>query len=292
MSRNVENPSTFDRKKRNELYEFTKAQRQKISSLNAVAPWVSFFAGVVGFFVMAGLTMDILSVTMPFLWMALAIGAGYLTTRTVRGKFDENIANLSALINRRTTEVEDAISENLDQWRSSEDRELQKRISADEGEADLRMSRSKLVHEIAQCIFPKFKEIVSGQIAGAHLNVNARLELRVFRDRIQFGDANDAKSFKNFVFKEEGIRDELTPIYRKALCKALVSDLRVLLLEAFPVDPKRKIVQVGLEGSVKLVNGSGYRYGYTSTAPEYDNNSHAEAIILYQATENKATRRF
>jgi len=288
----IENPSTFSNRKRNELFEFKQAQGKKITALDNVRPFVSIPLGILAFIISAGLIGQASFGGSEILALVGGIVIGRLVSYFISKSFKSAIAGIGDSISTKESEIETAIAANLAEWRSSEDRALKARISADEGDADLRMSRSKLVHEIAKCIFPKFKECVESGMSGAYLNVNARLELRVFRDRIQFGDANDAKSFKNFVFKEEGIRDELTPIYRKALCKALVSDLRVLLLEAFPVDPKRKIVQVGLEGSVKLVNGSGYRYGYTSTAPEYDNNSHAEAIILYQATENKATRRF
>lgn len=131
-------------------------------------------------------------------------------------------------------------------------KELRERIQREELAADERMSQSALVHEIAQCILPTFKQIVEKVDTEAHMKVRVRLALEVRADTIDYYNAADPQNRSRFVFKEEGIAEKLSPILRKALCKALVTELRLLILEAFPIDPERKMVQADLEGSVAL----------------------------------------
>lgn len=169
---------------------------------------------------------------------------------------------------------------------------LQKRIKQAEADADERMSRSSLVGEIARCILPVFKQIVENVDTEAHMKVHVRLAVEVRADTIEYYDASNPGNKSRFVFKEEGIAEKLTPIYRKALCKALVTELRLLILEAFPIDPERKMVQADLENAVVLISDHSYVYGCDNTAPEYDENSHAYAVILYQASRDKAERYF
>lgn len=169
---------------------------------------------------------------------------------------------------------------------------LQKRIKKAEADADERMSHSSLVGEIARCILPVFKQIVENVDTEAHMKVHVRLAVEVRADTIDYYDASTPGNKSRFVFKEEGIAEKLTPIYRKALCKALATELRLLILEAFPIDPERKMVQADLENAVVLISDHSYVYGCDDTAPEYDENSHAYVVILYQASRDKAERYF
>lgn len=169
---------------------------------------------------------------------------------------------------------------------------LIERLKSEELEADKHMSQSALVSEIAQCILPTFKQIVENVDTEAHMKVRVRLALEVRADTIDYYDAAAPQNRSRFVFAEEGIAEKLKPILRKALCKALATELRLLILEAFPIDPERKMVQADLEDSVVLKSNITYVPGRDYTAPEYDENSYAYAVILYQASKDKEPRRF
>lgn len=192
----------------------------------------------------------------------------------------------NAEIKRQQQEQEETAR--MREWEKS----FREKIQREELAADERMSQSKLVHEIAQCILPTFKQIVESVDTEAHMKVRVRLALEVRADTIDYYNAADPQSRSRFVFKEEGIAEKLSPILRKALCKALVTELRLLILEAFPIDPERKMVQADLEGPVVLKSNVTYVPGRDYTAPEYDANSHACAVILYQASKDKGERHF
>ena len=172
------------------------------------------------------------------------------------------------------------------------DKELKARIVREETEADTKMSNSGLVVEIAKCILPFFKRIIDQADRESHMKVRVRLGIKVNKDSIEYYDVSSPQNVSLFSFSEEGISDRLSPIYRKALCKALVTELRRLLFETYSTDSSGQKIQIGLEGTVTLVSQIQYIPGRDYTAPEYDDKSFATAVLLYETFEQKAERHF
>lgn len=172
------------------------------------------------------------------------------------------------------------------------DKEIKARIEKEEAEADTKMSNSGLVVEIAKCILPFFKRIIDQADRESHMKVRVRLGIKVNKDSIEYYDVSIPQNVSMFSFSEEGISDRLSPIYRKALCKALVTELRRLLFETYSTDSSGQKIQIGLEGAVTLVSQIKYIPGRDYTAPEYDDKSFATAVLLYETFEQKAERHF
>lgn len=245
--------------------------------------------------------------------------AGYSQVAYQNKRYQEELQRYQRLVREAPAQREARYREALEQWeqqrqrcierenaeeqrRQREEQErmlaeqqkiaLRERIRREELAADERMSKSMLVPRIAQCILPTFKQIVENVDTEAHMKVRVRLALEVRADTIDYYDAAAPQNRSRFIFAEEGIAEKLSPILRKALCKALVTELRLLILEAFPIDPERKMVQADLEGTVVLKSNVTYIPGRDYTAPEYDANSHAYAVILYQASRDKEVLHF
>lgn len=248
-----------------------------------------------------------------------SVVAGYARVAYQNKKYEEELAVYQRLVREAPSKREAQYQAALSQWEQHQqllrdqhnaeikrqqqeqeeiarmrewEKNFREKIQREELAADERMSQSALVHEIAQCILPTFKQIVEKVDTEAHMKVRVRLALEVRADTIDYYDAADPQNKSRFDFKEEGIAEKLSPILRKALCKALVTELRLLILEAFPIDPERKMVQADLEGPVVLKSNVTYVPGREYTAPEYDANSHAYAVILYQASKDKGPRHF
>lgn len=171
-------------------------------------------------------------------------------------------------------------------------KELRARIQREENVADARMAQSSLVSEIARCIVPYFKKIIDKADRETHMKVRVRLAIDVHKESIDYYDVSDEKNVCHFVFSEEGISEKLTPIMRKALCKALSAELRRLILESYPIDANGQKVQVGLESAVRLESNITYIPGRDYTAPEYDDKSYATVTLLYETFEQKVERYF
>ena len=171
-------------------------------------------------------------------------------------------------------------------------KELKAKIQREEEAADIRMAQSTLVSEIARCMVPYFKKTIDKADRETHMKVRVRLAVNVRKESIDYYDVSDEKNICHFVFSEEGISEKLTPIMRKALCKALSTELRRLILESYPIDPNGQKVQVGLENMVRLESSITYVPGRDYTAPEYDDNSYATVTLLYETFEQKTERYF
>ena len=321
MPWNGQSPWEYSRDKQAELKRYRDTQNKHANTIVTV---IKFASPVACIFVLYPLFMVITNYA-ALISMGLAIIAAYILVKALtkyftnrsseKIKYEESriekaiAANQAEFDRHNAAEAQkaeaerkqrEAIAEAERRKKEEEDnarmREWEKafreKIQHEELAADERMSQSALVHEIAQCILPTFKQIVEKVDTEAHMKVRVRLALEVRADTIDYYDAADPQNRSRFVFKEEGIAEKLSPILRKALCKALVTELRLLILEAFPIDPERKMVQADLEGSVVLKSNVTYVPGRDYTAPEYDANSHAYAVILYQASKDKGERHF
>lgn len=171
-------------------------------------------------------------------------------------------------------------------------RELKEQMQREENEADVRMAQSRLVPEIARHIVKPFKSAIDTADRETHMKIRVRFVIEVQKGSIDYYTVSAKKNVSHFTFSEEGISERLSPILRKSLCKALSTELRKLILEAYPMDPNGQNVQVRLENEVELVSDADNVPGKDSTVPEYDDNSYATATLLYESFEQKPGKYF
>lgn len=170
--------------------------------------------------------------------------------------------------------------------------EINNQIIVDRNKAEQIMTQSPLVKTIANCIFPFFQDLIDQSDRKSHMKVLVRLTLIVQEDTIEYYSATMPGKMNTFSFAEEGIAEKLVPIKREALCKALTTELRFLILEKYPIDANGQKVQVALEHDVELVSSCSKIPDQINTYPEYDNNSYATAVILYQTFDEKGEKYF
>lgn len=175
---------------------------------------------------------------------------------------------------------------------TQQDNDIHERIAKERINAERRMVKSPLVHEIAECILPYYKGLIDQADRQSHMKTRVRLMIKVFKDSIMYCNPSDVNGGKVFLFEEEGIAEKLSPILREALCKTLIAELRRLLFEAYPSDASGQKVQIGLEQEVLIVSNKVYIRGKIDTCPEYDDEAYAYAVMEYQTFESKGERYF